>query len=67
MALLLKLLAWVVQLLAGPVAAREAGRQEAQMDQLKAENKVKDEQLQVASAPRADRAAILQRMRNNGL
>jgi hypothetical protein len=64
---LLKILLWIVQTLAGPTAAREAGRQDAKIDQLQAEVKVKDEQLEVAAAPRADRDAVLQRMRNNSL
>jgi len=63
----LKLAAWFIQLLAGPAAAREAGKQDATITQLQESNRIKDEQLEIAAKSRPGRDAILQRMRDGKL
>ncbi|TXG98578.1 MAG: hypothetical protein E6R08_04015 [Nevskiaceae bacterium] len=63
----LDLLAWIIQALAGPVAAREAGKQEAKIEQLEDITKVQHDQLEKAAQPRLDRDGILQRMRDGKL
>jgi len=64
---LLNVLAWLVQTLAGPTAAREAGKQDAMIEQLRESNRIKDEQLKIAAKSRPGRDAILQRMRDGQL
>jgi len=60
----LNFVAWLIQLFAGPAAAREAGKQDATIAQLQESNRIKDEQLEIAAKSRPGRDAILQRMRD---
>ena len=56
-----------VQLLAGSAAAREAGKQEVTIANLKTDKDVKDRQIEIAAKPRPDSAALDQRMLDGDL
>ncbi|AUN31253.1 hypothetical protein [Niveispirillum cyanobacteriorum] len=71
MSLLLRLVRWLLGLVAAPAAAREAGRLEIQteaaQDTLTRTAEVKDAQADIASRPGDSPAAVLERMRSGQL
>lgn len=58
---------FLAELFLGPVIAREAGKTEAEADQLKKTVERKDEHLEIAARPHADRDDLLRRMRDGDL
>mgnify|MGYP001279751916 CR=1 FL=1 len=67
MKLLLGALLWLVRLVAGPAAAREAGRQDARTDQLTRTIEVQRAQLEISAAPGIGRDALVRRLRDGDL
>jgi hypothetical protein len=64
---LAKAIAFVLQLLAGPAAAREAGRQEQAAETATDTIATKDAQLEIAARPDRTRDQLLDRMRDGQL
>lgn len=67
MSLFARFVRFLVALLAGPVAAREAGAQAAAQAQSDKNNQVQRAQLDRAADPRADFDRVLDRMRSGEL
>lgn len=70
-ALIARALIWLARLVAGPLAAREAGRLEAiaasARDSLTQSQEVLNEQARIAARPAAGRDELLRRMRDGTL
>jgi hypothetical protein len=61
------LIALLARLLAGPIAARAAGKSEEVARQSAEQRKSLDEQADIAARPHASRDELLERMRNGDL